>query len=115
MGDCLFCMIINKEIPASIVYEDDQVLAFKDISPQAPVHILLVPKVHCTGLDDLTPEALEAVPAILRTAARLAEERGVSGRGYRLLANCGPDAGQTVLHLHFHLLGGKPLGALVGA
>ena len=114
MGDCLFCMIISKEIPAKIVYEDDQVLAFKDIAPKAPVHILLIPKVHCTGLDDLTPEALEAVPRILQTAARLAEEAGVSESGYRLLANCGPDAGQAVFHLHFHLLGGKPLGYMVG-
>jgi histidine triad (HIT) family protein len=114
MGDCLFCMIIRKEIPAAIVYEDDQVLAFKDISPQAPVHILLVPKVHCTGLDDLTPEALSTLPHLLQTAARLAKEKGVAGRGYRLLANWGPDAGQTVFHLHFHLLGGKPLGAMAG-
>jgi histidine triad (HIT) family protein len=114
MGDCLFCMIIRKEIPAAIVFEDDTVLAFKDISPQAPVHILLVPKVHCSGLDDLTPEALAAVPHLLQTAARLAKEKGVSGHGYRLLANCGPDAGQTVFHLHFHLLGGKPLGAMAG-
>jgi len=114
MGDCLFCMIVNKEIPAAIVHEDDTVVAFRDIAPQAPVHILLVPKVHCSGLDNLTPEALAAVPHILQTAARLAVAQGVSAKGYRLLANCGPDAGQTVFHLHFHLLGGKPLGAMVG-
>ena len=114
MADCLFCRIIRKEIPATVVYEDDQILAFKDIAPQAPVHILLVPKVHCRGLDDLTPEVLETVPGILEAASRLAEEHGVAVGGYRLLANCGEDAGQTVQHLHFHLLGGKPLGRMVG-
>ena len=112
MGDCLFCMIIRKEIPATIVHEDDQVLAFKDIAPQAPVHILLVPKLHCAGLDDLTPEALATVPHILQTAAKLAAAQGVAAKGYRLLANCGPDAGQTVFHLHFHLLGGKAMGPM---
>lgn len=111
MGDCLFCLIIRKEIPASIVYEDDRLLVFKDIAPVAPVHLLLVPKVHCRGLDALTPEALETVPHLIQVAARLAEEQGVAVKGYRLLANCGEDAGQTVLHLHFHLLGGRPLGS----
>jgi histidine triad (HIT) family protein len=110
MSDCLFCRILRREIPATIVYEDDLLLAFKDIFPQAPVHILLVPKVHCDGLNDLTPEALAAVPRILEVAAKLAQEQGISQRGWRLLANCGEHAGQTVFHLHFHLLGGKSLG-----
>ena len=110
MSDCLFCRIVRREIPATIVHEDDRILAFKDIFPQAPVHILLVPKLHCDGLNDLTPEVLEVVPGILEVAARLANEQGIAENGWRLLANCGEHAGQTVLHLHFHLLGGKPLG-----
>ena len=110
MSDCLFCRILRREIPSTIVYEDDQVLAFKDIFPQAPVHILLVPKAHCDGLNDLTPEVLEVVPRILQIAAGLAREQGIDQSGWRLLANCGEHAGQTVAHLHFHLLGGKQLG-----
>jgi histidine triad (HIT) family protein len=110
MSDCLFCRILRREIPATVVYEDDQLLAFKDIFPQAPVHILIVPKIHCDGLNDLTPEVIEVVPKILQTAAKLAQEQGISESGWRLLANCGEHAGQTVFHLHFHLLGGKPLG-----
>lgn len=110
MSDCLFCRIIRREIPATIVHEDDQVLAFKDIFPQAPVHILLVPKAHCDGLNDLTPEVLEVVPRILETASRLAKDQQIEQSGWRLIANCGEHAGQTVFHLHFHLLGGKPLG-----
>jgi histidine triad (HIT) family protein len=110
MSDCLFCRILRREIPATIVFEDDQVLAFKDIFPQAPVHILLVPKLHCDGLNDLTPEVLEVVPRIMGIAAKLAQDHGISQSGWRLLANCGEHAGQTVFHLHFHLLGGKPLG-----
>lgn len=110
MSDCLFCRIIRREIPATIVHEDDQILAFKDIFPQAPVHILLVPKLHCDGLNDMTPEALEVVPRIMEIAAKLAQEQGLAQSGWRLIANCGEHAGQTVFHLHFHLLGGKPLG-----
>ncbi len=110
MSDCLFCRILHREIPATIVYEDDEVLAFKDIFPQAPVHILLVPKLHCDGLNDLTPEVLPVVPRIMEIAARLAQEQGIAQSGWRLLANCGEHAGQTVFHLHFHLLGGKSLG-----
>jgi histidine triad (HIT) family protein len=110
MSDCLFCRIIRREIPATIVFEDDQMMAFKDIFPQAPVHILLIPKHHCDGLNDLTPEVLEVVPRILKTAAALAQDQGIARDGWRLIANCGEHAGQTVFHLHFHLLGGKPLG-----
>ena len=110
MNDCLFCRIIRREIPATIVHEDDRILAFKDIFPQAPVHILLVPKLHCDGLNDMTPEALEVVPRIMEIAAKLAQEQGIAQSGWRLIANCGEHAGQTVFHLHFHLLGGKPLG-----
>jgi len=107
---CLFCQIAKKEIPAAVVYEDDTLIAFKDIFPQAPVHLLLIPKAHCSGLADLTPETAAAAARIPQVAARLAAEHGVEASGWRLLSNNGADAGQTVFHLHFHLLGGKPLG-----
>jgi histidine triad (HIT) family protein len=107
---CLFCKIARKEIPAALVYEDDSLLAFKDIFPQAPVHLLLIPKAHCEGLADMTPGIAEAVGRLPQLAARLAQEHGVDASGWRLLSNSGPDSGQTVYHLHFHLLGGKPLG-----
>ncbi len=110
MSDCLFCRIARKEIPSAVVYEDDELLAFKDISPQAPVHLLIIPKAHCEGLNDLTPEAEKAAARIPALAAKLAKEFKTATGGYRLVANCGADAGQTVFHLHFHLLGGKSLG-----
>ena len=109
-SDCLFCKIARKEIPAALVYEDDSLLAFKDIFPQAPVHLLLIPKAHCEGLGDMTPEIAAAVCRLPQVAARLAQEHGVAAIGWRLLSNNGPDSGQSVFHLHFHLLGGKPLG-----
>ena len=110
MSECLFCKIARKEIPAAIVYEDDSLLAFEDIFPQAPVHLLLIPKAHCEGLADLTPETAAVTTRLLQVAAKLAADRGIQASGWRLLSNCGADAGQTVFHLHFHLLGGKPLG-----
>lgn len=110
MDGCLFCKIAKKEIPAAVVYEDDTLIAFKDIFPQAPVHLLLIPKAHCSGLADLTAETAAAAARIPQVAARLAAEHGVEASGWRLLSNNGADAGQTVFHLHFHLLGGKPLG-----
>ncbi|WP_243300778.1 histidine triad nucleotide-binding protein [Geothrix oryzisoli] len=110
MSECLFCKIVRKEIPAVPVYEDDSLLAFKDIFPQAPVHLLLIPKAHCEGLADMTPEIAEAVGRLPQVAARLAQDHGIAASGWRLLTNSGPDSGQTVFHLHFHLLGGKPLG-----
>ena len=110
-SECLFCKIARKEIPAAIVYEDDTLLAFKDIFPQAPVHLLIIPKAHCEGLGDLTPDTAAATARIPAVAAQLARDQGVMTAGWRLLSNCGPDSGQSVYHLHFHLLGGKPLGA----
>lgn len=111
MSECLFCKIARKEIPAAIVHEDDILLAFKDIFPQAPVHLLIIPKAHCEGLGDLTPETAAAAARVPQLAARLALEQGLQSDGWRLISNCGADAGQKVFHLHFHLLGGKPLGA----
>lgn len=110
MSECLFCKIARKEIPAAVVYEDDTLLVFKDIYPQAPVHLLIIPKAHCEGLADLTPETAAAAGRIPALAAQLAREHGVAEGGWRLVSNCGADAGQVVFHLHFHLLGGKPLG-----
>ncbi len=111
MSECLFCKIAAKEIPAAVVYEDDALLVFKDIFPQAPVHLLIIPKAHCAGLCDMTPAIAEAAGRIPQVAIQLARAAGVEESGWRLLANCGPDSGQSVFHLHFHLLGGKALGS----
>ena len=107
--NCLFCKIASKQIPASIVFEDDRVVAFKDISPQVPVHILIVPKEHIPGLDTLTPAQAPVLGHIALVAGELARKAGLGERGWRLVANYGPDAGQTVFHLHVHLLGGAPM------
>lgn len=107
--NCLFCRIISKQIPASIVYEDDQVVAFKDISPQVPVHILIVPRVHIASLNDLTPVQSMVLGHIALVAKELAQSAGIDESGWRLVTNCGPHAGQTVFHLHVHLLGGAPM------
>jgi histidine triad (HIT) family protein len=107
--DCLFCRIISKQIPANIVYEDDQVVAFKDIAPQVPVHALIVPRAHIHGLDALDEGSAKVLGHIALVAKDLAKQAGIGESGWRLVANCGPDAGQTVFHLHVHLLGGAPM------
>ena len=109
MTDCLFCRIAAREIPSAVVYEDQEIFAFRDIAPQMPTHILIVPKVHLEGLDSLTEEHAALVGRIPVVAAKLAREHGLAERGYRLVVNWGPDAGQTVFHLHAHLLGGGPM------
>ena len=109
--NCLFCRIVAKQIPSAIVYEDDAVVAFKDIAPQAPVHLVLVPRAHVTGLAGLTEELAPVVGRLALVARDLADQLGIDESGYRLVTNNGPDAGQTVPHLHFHLLGGKPMDA----
>jgi len=109
MTDCLFCRIIRREIPASIVYEDDRVLAFNDINPQAPTHVLLVPKRHIASLNDLTPGDDPLVGELHRRAAAIARERGIDAGGYRTVFNTNRDAGQTVFHIHLHVLGGRPM------
>jgi histidine triad (HIT) family protein len=106
---CLFCKIVNREIPASIVYEDDRVLAFNDINPQAPVHILIVPKRHIATLNDLQPDDDAIVGELVRRAATIAEDRQISAGGFRTVFNTNRDAGQTVFHIHLHLLGGRGL------
>jgi histidine triad (HIT) family protein len=107
VADCLFCKIIKREIPASIVYEDDRVLAFNDINPQAPTHVLVVPKRHVPSLNDLTTDDDQIVGELARRAAAIANERGISAGGYRTVFNTNRDAGQTVFHIHLHLLGGR--------
>ena len=107
-NECLFCKIIAGEIPSTKVYEDDKLYAFKDINPQAPVHILIVPKEHYDSVDALDETSAPIVGDIMLTAKKLAAENGL-GSGYRIITNIGPDGGQTVKHLHFHLIGGVKL------
>lgn len=108
MTDCIFCKIVAGEIPADIVYEDEYVVAFNDISPQAPVHTLIVPRVHVSNLEDEpSPEVLAQV---FGAASKVAALRGVHETGYRVVQNNGPDSGQTVYHLHVHVLGGRSFG-----
>ena len=108
MNDCLFCKIAGGEIPSKKVYEDDQILAFRDINPMAPTHILVIPKQHIGGVDEITPENSAVVAHIFEMIAVIAKEEGLTG-GYRVVSNIGEDGGQTVRHLHFHILGGKKL------
>lgn len=107
---CLFCRIVAGEIPASKVFEDGDLLAFNDINPQAPVHVLIVPKEHVATTNDLDAGHDALVGKLVRRAAAIAAERGYAGRGYRTVLNCNADAGQTVFHIHLHLLAGRPLG-----
>ena len=109
MSECLFCKIINRDIPASIVYEDDRVLAFNDINPQAPTHVLIVPKRHIATLNDLGAGDDQIVGELVRRAAAIANDRGLSAGGYRTVFNTNRDAGQTVFHIHLHLLGGRAM------
>ena len=109
MENCLFCKIIAGEIPSTKVYEDEKVFAFRDINPQAPVHVLVVPKTHLDSLNGLTDENLDCAAACLRAIPTIAAAEGLA-EGYRVINNCGAAAGQTVMHLHFHLIGGRTLG-----
>lgn len=109
MSDCLFCKLIAGQIPAAIVYQNDVVVAFKDITPQAPTHVLVVPRRHIASMNDLSPEDDALVGEMVRTAAAIAKENGHAAGGYRTVFNCNADAGQTVFHLHLHLLGGRKM------
>jgi len=104
---CIFCKIANKEIPSDIIYEDDRIIAFKDIEPQAPVHILIVPKEHIKSVNELDETNIELVNHIFLTIKKLAEDFGINEDGYRIVNNCGEYGGQSVSHIHFHLLGGR--------
>ena len=113
MNDCLFCKIINKEIPSTVVYEDEEILAFRDIHPVTPVHILVIPKKHITSLVELEKEDEAVIGRIYTVINEIAKKEGILEKGFRVIVNCGKDGGQEVKHLHFHLLGGKKLGAKV--
>ena len=108
MENCLFCKIVAGDIPSTKVYEDENILAFRDIAPQAPTHILVIPKAHIASVAEITAENAQIVAHIFSVIPKIAEAEGLTG-GYRVVSNCGADAGQTVHHLHFHSLGGKPL------
>lgn len=109
MDDCIFCKIIKGEIPSKKIYEDDKVLAFYDISPEAPVHFLVIPKQHIESVNSLNSENVDIVSHIFLTINKIANELGISEGGYRIVNNTGEDAGQTVHHMHFHVLGGRSL------
>jgi histidine triad (HIT) family protein len=109
MSDCIFCRIVAGEIPAKVVHEDEQFLAFEDVSKQAPAHVLVIPKRHVARLTDLTEEDASFVGEWLMVGNRVAAEAGVAGSGYRLVANCNEDGGQTVFHIHLHVLGGRAM------
>ena len=110
MEDCLFCKIIKGEIPSTKVYEDEDILAFNDINPAAPIHILVIPKKHIESLAHLQKEDEAIVGKIYGVINKIAEEKGFKDNGYRVIVNCGKDAGQEVMHLHFHVLAGAKFG-----
>ena len=105
--DCIFCRIVKKEIPAKIVFENNKILAFEDVKPQAPEHILLIPKHHIEKTSDLTEANIHMIGELILAAKKIARERGVEDSGYRIVLNCNKDAGQEVFHLHLHFLGGR--------
>jgi histidine triad (HIT) family protein len=108
-GGCIFCRIVRRELPARIVFEDERVLAFEDIRPRAPVHVLVIPKDHFASLDDTPAGSEDLLGELLLRARAVAREKGVGETGYRIVLNTGPDSGQEVPHLHFHVIGGRPL------
>ena len=109
MAQCLFCQIISREINATIVYEDERVVAFNDINPQGPLHVLIVPRRHISTLNELTEEDDQIVGELVRRAALIAKSKGVSASGYRTVFNTNREAGQTVFHIHLHLIGGRSM------
>lgn len=113
MDDCIFCKIIKREIPSSIVYEDNEIIAFRDVNPQAPIHILVIPKKHISSLVDLKEEDEIVVGKIYTVINKIAEQEGIDKKGFRVIVNCGENGGQEVKHLHFHILGGKKLGVKI--
>ena len=109
MSDCIFCRIIERKIPSKVVHEDDETFAFEDINPQAPTHVLVIPKRHVPTVSDLQPSHDALVGRLHRVAAKIAQERGIAAGGYRIVLNTNRDAGQTVFHVHLHLLGGRQM------
>jgi histidine triad (HIT) family protein len=110
MTNCIFCRIASGDIPTNVVYQDDQVVAFRDLNPQAPTHVLVVPRRHVATLNDLGETDAELVGRMYLAARQIAADEGVAERGYRTVFNCNAEAGQSVFHLHLHVLGGRPMG-----
>ncbi|MCI9177605.1 MAG: histidine triad nucleotide-binding protein [Clostridia bacterium] len=110
MEDCIFCKIIKGEIPAEKVYEDEEIIAFEDIHPAAPIHVLIIPKKHIATLMNIENEDTVLMGKIIQTTKKIAKQLGIEENGFRLIANCGPDSGQEVMHIHFHLLAGRKMG-----
>ena len=113
MEECVFCKIIKREIPSNIVYEDDRVIAFYDVNPAAPIHILVVPKKHIETLLDVSEKDGDLISYIYKIINKIAKDEGFADNGFRVIANCGEDSGQEVKHIHFHVLAGKKLGAKI--
>jgi len=113
MNDCIFCKIINREIPSKSVYENDKVYAFYDINPEAPVHVLIVPKQHIASHNELTTKNVDIMKDIHLAVNEIAKQLGIADSGYRIINNCGADAGQTVFHMHYHLVGGTSMGTKI--
>ena len=109
MSDCLFCKMVSGEIQPDVVFEDDEVLAFRDVNPQAPVHVLVIPKSHIATTNELTPEHAGLVGKMVLAARQIAADEGIAEPGYRMVMNCNPEAGQSVYHIHLHMLGGRPM------
>ncbi len=109
MDDCLFCKIVNKELPSNIIFENDRLMAFKDIDPQAPIHFLIIPKMHISTLNDLESGHQELIGEMFLTAKQLAKEYKIAKAGYRTVFNCNQEGGQAVYHIHLHLLGGRQM------
>ncbi len=110
MEECIFCKIASKEIPSKIVYEDEMVIAFEDLNPVAPVHILVVPKKHMQDILDLAEEDMKYIVAVTTAIQKIARQKGIAETGFRVVNNCGEHGGQTVKHVHFHIIGGEMLG-----
>lgn len=113
MEDCIFCKIIKKEIPSAIVYEDEEILAFRDIHPVAPVHILVIPKKHISSIMQIEQEDEDVIGKIYTVIQKIAKQERIAEDGFRVIVNCGENGGQEVPHLHFHLIGGKKLGTKI--
>ena len=114
MENCIFCKIIGGQIPSDRVYEDELIFAFRDINPQAPVHILVIPKIHLASMNEITAENTHVIARIFEKIPQIAKAEGLEENGYRVVSNCGSDGCQSVLHLHFHILGGRKLTAEMG-
>jgi histidine triad (HIT) family protein len=112
--ECIFCKIIAGQIPSDVVYTDDKVIAFRDVSPTAPVHLLIIPREHIASLNDINEHQSALVGHMVQVAKQLAKQKGIATKGYRVVINCGPQGGQVVPHLHMHLLGGRELSGGLG-